>query len=346
MEALDHPVKADEVELQFLLDWRGQRGGSPRKQAWVASLFIHAALVAGLTLLPPTRTRLNAPGVLADLARPTPLVAPPAELTQREPNRGKIGREFDLESLMPRPPLRVPPAPPSTTRPAAPMAALPERKLSAPSLPEPPKVEGSRAVAQLPPLGAPIPIAPPQIQTQERPKLAFERPGLPETAGQPSGRIPAPSTSVAEAARSAARLRGGGLIVGDLGEGLGGIGEALNLPPSPGRGSTLELLSDPMGVDFRPYLIRILSTVRRNWYAVIPESAKLGRQGRVVIQFAISRDGAVPKLIIASPSGTEALDRAAVAGISASNPFPPLPSEFRGHQVRLQFTFLYNMPSR
>jgi TonB family protein len=105
------------------------------------------------------------------------------------------------------------------------------------------------------------------------------------------------------------------------------------------------LLSDPKGVDFRPYLIKILSAVRRNWYAVIPESAKLGRRGKVAIQFAISRDGSVPKLVIATPSGTQALDRAAVAGISASNPFPPLPSDFRGLNVRLQFVFLYNMRS-
>ena len=87
-----------------------------------------------------------------------------------------------------------------------------------------------------------------------------------------------------------------------------------------------------MGIDFRPYLTRILASVRRNWFAVIPESAKLGRGGRVQIQFAINRDGRVPKLVIASPSGAEALDRAAVAGISASNPFPPLPPEFRGER--------------
>jgi len=136
----------------------------------------------------------------------------------------------------------------------------------------------------------------------------------------------------------------GGLMVGDTGQGIGGIGEGINLPPSPGKaGSALELLSDPEGVDFRPYLIRILSNVRRNWWAVMPESASLGRRGKVAIQFAISRDGRVPKLVIVSPSGADALDRAAVAGISASNPFPPLPSEYKGEQIRLQFTFTYNM---
>jgi TonB family protein len=117
--------------------------------------------------------------------------------------------------------------------------------------------------------------------------------------------------------------------------------------PSPGKiGSSLELLSDPEGVDFKPYLIKVLSSVRRNWFAVIPESAKFGRRGKVLIQFSIDREGNVPKLVIAMPSGADALDRAAVAGISASNPFPPLPAEFRGEQIRLQFSFLYNMPSR
>jgi TonB family protein len=107
-------------------------------------------------------------------------------------------------------------------------------------------------------------------------------------------------------------------------------------------GSSLELLSDPQGADFRPYLLRVLTAVRRNWFAVIPESAKMGRAGKVLIQFVIARDGGVPKLVIAVPSGTDPLDRAAVAGISASNPFPPLPLEYKGDQIRLQLSFVYN----
>ena len=60
--------------------------------------------------------------------------------------------------------------------------------------------------------------------------------------------------------------------------------------------------------------------------------------------FSIARDGKVPKLVIATPSGADTLDRAAVAGISASTPFPPLPAEFKGDRVVLQFNFTYNMP--
>jgi TonB family protein len=97
-----------------------------------------------------------------------------------------------------------------------------------------------------------------------------------------------------------------------------------------------------MGVDFKPYLIRILATVRRNWFAVMPESVHMGRRGKCILQFAIDRSGQVPKLVISMPSGADPLDRAAVAGISASVPFPPLPNEFKGTQIRLQFAFSYN----
>ena len=130
-----------------------------------------------------------------------------------------------------------------------------------------------------------------------------------------------------------------------VGDGVPGGMRGGYLPPSPGNtGSNLELLSDPKGIDFRPYLIQILASVRRNWHAVIPESARLGlNRGRVSLQFSVARDGSVPKLVIAASSGVPALDRAAVAGISASNPFPPLPGDFNGQTVRLQFKFAYNM---
>ena len=99
-----------------------------------------------------------------------------------------------------------------------------------------------------------------------------------------------------------------------------------------------------MGVDFRPYLVRVLAVVRRNWFLVLPEGARMGQRGRTVVQFSIAKDGTVPKLVIHAPSGSEPLDRAAVSGISMSNPLPPLPAEYRGGVLRLQLVFSYNMP--
>ncbi len=330
------------MELQLGLERRSPQETRRAVRAGFLSVLFHLTVIGILAVLPPL------PGPTpheraAVLYSTMPLIAPPAELTQKEPNRGRPSREVDLESLLPRPRIQVPPLPPSPARPVVPPPP------PAP-LPEPPRIE-----AQAPRLAPPPPpgLEPPPVRIQPeetKPKLAFETPGRPGGSGtQPprgTGRLAPPSASVEEAARVVARGGGGGLMVSDFGGSPGGVGEALNLPPSPGRtGSALELLSDPMGVDFRPYLIRILSSVKRNWLAVIPESAKMGRRGKVQIQFAIARDGRVPKLVIALPSGADALDRAAVAGISATNPFPPLPLEFRGEQIRLQFTFLYNLPA-
>jgi TonB family protein len=63
---------------------------------------------------------------------------------------------------------------------------------------------------------------------------------------------------------------------------------------------------------------------------------------RVVIQFAILKDGSVAGLKLSSTSGDIALDRAAWGGITASNPFQPLPPEFRGQYLALRFYFFYN----
>jgi len=104
-----------------------------------------------------------------------------------------------------------------------------------------------------------------------------------------------------------------------------------------------QILSDTMGVDFDPYLLRVYLIVRRNWYAVIPEIARLGRQGRVALQFAIQRNGNVPDLVLTSGSGTESMDSAALSSIRLSNPFPPLPPEFPGGEIRLRFVYFYNV---
>jgi TonB family protein len=351
------PRPVDGIEPRFLLDWDQRRGRERVLGSTLASVLIHLSVLGVALALPREVWRSVVPQRLAEIRLLAPLVAPPlTELTQKEPNRGKVSKEIDYDSLLPKPVLTVPPAPRSVPGSGVTPPSPPPGEAAKPRepLPEPPRIEVAQnrppALLGQPPAAAP----PPQIQTEEKakPKLAFERPssipGSPSGAPRGAGLVPPPSTSVDEAIRAIARQPAGASIaVGDMGDGPGGLGEAMIVPGTPGRqGSRVELLSDPMGIDFRPYLTLILASVRRNWFAVIPESVRLGRQGRVQIQFAISRDGRVPKLVIASPSGADALDRAAVASISASNPFPPLPNEFRGEQIRLQLTFLYNLRAR
>ena len=342
METLVQAPVENEPELNLLLtDWGQDRARTRR--ARFLSMVLHVLAVAALILMP--RSLMSPPE--RESSRVTPLIEPLTELTQKAPNKGKISKEMTAEALAPRPRIQIPPSPPSTTRPPAPQNK-PAQAPPAP-LPEPPRIDAGihEPTRALP--GPPVVAPPPQILPEEKTKLAFETPTAPPPSGG-KGRVQVPDTSVAGAIRSLARGGSeGALTVGDdtSDASLGGIGAGLRLPPSPGRpGSALQLLSDPMGVDFRPYLLQVLANVRRNWFAVYPESAKLGARGRVQIQFAISRDGSIPKLVIVMTSGAEALDRAAVAGISASNPLPPLPGEYAGTVIRLQFTFLYNIPRR
>ena len=99
-----------------------------------------------------------------------------------------------------------------------------------------------------------------------------------------------------------------------------------------------------MGVDFKPYLLEVLQAVRRNWFAVMPESARLGQRGQVVLIFGVSKDGKITKVVFSTESGARPLDRAAVAALSMSDPLPPLPTGYKGASVALQFTFQYNAP--
>ena len=91
---------------------------------------------------------------------------------------------------------------------------------------------------------------------------------------------------------------------------------------------------------------RVLASVKRNWYAVMPESARLGDRGKVVLQFRIMKNGVVPEAepAMVGSSGKDPLDRAAVSSIRASTPFEPLPPAFSGPFIELRFIFLYNLP--
>jgi TonB family protein len=345
-----------DAELHLLTEW-GDRNSRVRwREASIASVLVHIAGILVLMSLPPgfldgPAARRAAPPIHHIV---TPLIDPPTEFTQKTPNKGKIAKELDVAALQPRERIRAPQSPPSTTRPQASRPAPVPAVQPAPTLPEPPKLEAGNREApklDLPPAAAPPPpqIQTPQIQAVEKPKLALENVGGPPPPVPPGqSRIAVPNTSVSNAIREVARSgSAGGLMVGDPGAGSGGYGVGINLPPSPGvQGSALELKSDPMGVDFRPYLAQILQTIRRNWYAVMPQSVKLGRRGKVGLLFAITQSGSVSKVTWAGQSGVEALDRAAVAAISASNPFPPLPPEFKGERVVLQLNFAYNMPKQ
>ncbi|MCB9384475.1 MAG: TonB family protein [Bryobacterales bacterium] len=359
----------------FLVDWRNKAADSQRLSTRAASYGAHLALIVFLLLQPyiPHENEFTKPEPDSDTTDIT-LLAPSRELIAeltRDPDHQGETKVFRGESEQPRPAVVTPnptvsqPTPP---RIEPPQPVIPDKPEPAPAPqmveeapkpkpePEPPQVAASQTPApgdlqrgrRLARTGRiqEIPIPEP-VQKAEKPKLVLEDPlarmesekGPIELAKLGIGSRP--DQLVENAVQTMQEHGGGPQAVGD---GVGSAGGGY-VPPSPGNiGSGLELLSDPKGVDFRPYLLQLLNAVRRNWYAVLPESARLGMErGRVAVQFSVDRQGNVPKLVIASSSSSQPLDRAAVAGVSASLPFPPLPREYTGQEIRLQFVFLYNM---
>ena len=192
-----------------------------------------------------------------------------------------------------------------------------------------------------PQAAAPQPSATPAVQQPPPPPSQDQVAKL----QQPTQPLPKPSfnnslsagSAIEQATRAAASHRGG------VGGGGGDYGLGLGRKPTAAMGP-MDILSDTMGVDFGPYLERVLHEVKQNWYNLIPESAKapIMKKGKVSIEFAIMKDGKVAGMRLVSTSGDVALDRGAWGGITASNPFPPLPPEFGGQYLALRFHFYYN----
>jgi len=207
----------------------------------------------------------------------------------------------------------------------------PPPKKIMPAPPSPAKKE--MAQAQHPPQPKAQPPAPkPKIMLSDVTPPPKPDPQLAERLGMES-----PEEAIQQSLHDVARGRSTGAIPGSGDS----VDQLSNLNPNFSTSGPI-ILSNTRGVDFGPYLEQILMIVRNNWYAVIPESARLGEQGRCSIVFDIQKDGSVPKLELVSSSGKQPLDLAAESGIRASTPFPPLPQEFTGTHLLLQFNFFYN----
>jgi len=180
----------------------------------------------------------------------------------------------------------------------------------------------------------PQPATPPPPPANQMAKLQTPRPPVNPFSNQALSA----GSAIEQAARATAASRGGFAgSGGDYGLDQGNRGQVMG---------PFDILSDTMGVDFGPYLERVLHDVKTHWYELIPESARppIMKKGKVSIEFAILKDGRVAGLKYeqGGSSGDVALDRAAYGGITASDPFPPLPSEFGGQYLALRFHFFYN----
>ncbi|MBR6162700.1 TonB C-terminal domain-containing protein, partial [bacterium] len=148
---------------------------------------------------------------------------------------------------------------------------------------------------------------------------------------------PAPSFSPSSSRGSGTGAGGGagsknGRFSG-TGSGSGNVGNPG--PGNPNGAPGIDAIKEP---DFGPYMRELQRRIKMNW-----DPPKGNESKRVVLLFKISRDGRLLSIKVHKSSGLEAADTAAMNAVKLTAPFKPLPAEFKGQSVDIQFTFDYNV---
>ena len=95
--------------------------------------------------------------------------------------------------------------------------------------------------------------------------------------------------------------------------------------------------------DWGDYAQSMVSRIRVNWYANMPQLIRTGMPGKVTIRFTIHRDGRISDVTILEGSGIPPYDHAAKKAIELSSPLNALPKDFPNPYERVTAMFFYNM---
>lgn len=236
----------------------------------------------------------------------SPSRAQKSSMQQRQPQR-------QHQQQVARAPRPTPTETPSPKMPKMPPRPTPQAKpTSAPKLTShnpfsipAPKVKAPRAVS---PMGGPVTTGP--IGTSS-----------------PSG-TPSPMMSSGGKSGSSRGSRGSGYSTGGGDPGNPG-------PGNPNGAPGVDAIKEP---DFGPYMRELQRKIKRNWHPPRGNESK-----RVVLLFKVSRDGRLLRLNIHKGSGAPEADDAALDAVRMSAPFRPLPPEYQGSDIDIQFTFDYNV---
>ena len=117
------------------------------------------------------------------------------------------------------------------------------------------------------------------------------------------------------------------------GGGTGGYGNPG--PGNPNGRPGIDAIREP---DFGPYMRELQRRIKMNW-----DPPKGNESKRVVLLFKIAKDGRLLSCSVFKSSGLPNADKAAINAVQATAPFRPLPAEFKGQSIDIQFTFDYNV---
>lgn len=324
-------------EANLLVEGEDKRDARENAITRAASVLAHIAFIVFLIFLPkifpphvPTQSEIELaskelgvvylPPDAGALSRaPSPPPGPTVKISPKVLN--KVAPPRPEEHAIEAPPVRNPERPPSDL-PAAP-TPQPNRTPPPPTAATPP-VDSAPSPSRL------LPAAPQPVPGHLNLGLSNASPGK-EMDEELHDAVKHAGSGTYSTGGSIPRGAGGG---GGRGGGGGQVGNAVTI------------LTPTEGVDFNSYITRLVARVKQNWYAVMPESAYMGDKGIVAITFRINRDGSFPSenYNLERTSGKDPLDTAAMAAIRTTNPFDPLPPQFKGPFIELRFIFFYNIP--
>ncbi len=244
-------------------------------------------------------------------------------------------------------------------KPAAPSKAQAPSKSPAPAQ-KPAKAQpAQKPVASAQPAAQQPTKQPPSAKPSVRPAMTpkvVERPTSKFTVPVPTGGTQAGKYStgpvsgsgkVASQAVSSARAAstpsptlaptGGGSASGSkLANSGGGYGSAGNPGPgNPNGAPGIDAIREP---DFGPYMRELQRRIKMNW-----DPPKGDQSKRVVLMFKIAKDGRLLSCTVHKSSGLPNADKAAIQAVQLTAPFKPLPPDFKGPNIDIQFTFDYNV---
>ena len=223
---------------------------------------------------------------------------------QRSAAEQRPAQQAPRQTSMSKPAPKTPRVPPRPVLQPKPSSA-PKLSIHNPFSIPVPKVKAPRAVT---PMGGPVTTGP-------------------IGSSSPSG-DPSPVMSGGGKSGKSKGSRGSGYSVGGGDPGNPGPG---NSNGSPG----IDAVKEP---DFGPYMRELQRRIKRNWHPPRGNESK-----RVVLIFKVSRDGRLLSLNISKSAGNSEANDAALEAVKLSAPFRPLPPEYQGSDIDIQFTFDYNV---
>lgn len=213
---------------------------------------------------------------------------------------------------------------PSPAKPAPPTARPSARPVSSPSSVAKPSTPFSVPAPKNAPVGKTLSTGP--IGGTSAPTGLAKSGGAGGPVTSSGAYAPRPSLSPSAGSGGSGQL--------SRGSSAGGTGNVGN-PGGGGGAPGIDALREP---DFGPYMRELQRRIKLNW-----DPPKGNESKTVVLLFKIARDGRLISCRVHRSSGLPSADQAALKAVELTAPFRPLPADFKGQSIDIQFTFDYRV---